>query len=607
MNERKQKTILLVDNNSVTAAEEKKNLEKYGYIVHTAARGKEAIDIFHKTDDIDLILMDVDPGGEIDGAAAAEIILKDREVPIVFLSADTEFEVAKITEKIMSYGFAAKNSGTGVLDAAIKTALKLFDLNSKNKENKEKIEALQLNEERLRFALEKKFVGVWDLDLSDYSAVRSAEYDLIFGYKCPPPTWTYELFLEHVVPEERAAVNQKFEHALETDGEWNFDCRIRGTDRKTRWIHVEGHRLPNGEGKPYRMIGTVEDITESKIAEFERTQAEEALRLTEARYLSILEDQRELICRYLPDGRLSFVNTAYAWYYKKQPDELINQNFIPHIPEPDLSMVLKKIAEISKDTPSVTYTHRIITGPAHETRWQCWTQTGIYSPDGRLIEFQAVGDDITERKLDEEKIKALLEEKEVLLKEVHHRIKNNMHAISGLMSLQTAGLNDKTAVEAISEARNRVVSMMVLYDKLYCAEDCSKISFKSYFTPLVDEIICNYPSQTVIQTEKNIDDFTIDSKRLSQLGIITNEIITNIMKYAFRGMTNGLITLTARDVNRRAVISIQDNGVGLPESKDLSSSDGFGLKLIDIMARQLKGAIRVERDKGTKFVVEFNL
>jgi CheY-like chemotaxis protein len=209
MNERKQKTILLVDNNSITAADEKKSLEKFGYIVQTAASGKDAIDIFKKADDIDLILMDVAPGGDIDGAAAAEIILKDREVPIVFLSDDTEFEAAKITEKILSYGFASKNGGTGVLDATIKTALKLFDLNSKNKENKEKIEALQRNEERLRFALEKKFVGVWDLDLSDFSAVRSAEYDLIFGYKYPPAKWTYELFLEHVVPEERAAVNRR--------------------------------------------------------------------------------------------------------------------------------------------------------------------------------------------------------------------------------------------------------------------------------------------------------------------------------------------------------------------------------------------------------------
>jgi len=125
------------------------------------------------------------------------------------------------------------------------------------------------------------------------------------------------------------------------------------------------------------------------------------LEVSRSRYLSIIEDQTELICRYLPDGRLSFVNGAYSRYYGMSPDELIDSNFIPNIPAADLSMVTGYLSEITRDNLVVNYGHRIIT-PAGELRWQRWTQRGIYSSDGTLIEFQAVGYDITERKLMEE-------------------------------------------------------------------------------------------------------------------------------------------------------------------------------------------------------------
>lgn len=143
-----------------------------------------------------------------------------------------------------------------------------------------------------------------------------------------------------------------------------------------------------------RLADLIWDITERK-------RAEEALRESEARYRSILEDQTELICRYLPDGRLSFVNEAYARYYGETAQRLINTNFLPHIPEPDISMVVGKIAEITFGEPFVVYEHRIIR-PDGETRWQRWTHRSVYDSADKLIEHQAVGRDITERKRVEE-------------------------------------------------------------------------------------------------------------------------------------------------------------------------------------------------------------
>jgi PAS domain S-box-containing protein len=140
---------------------------------------------------------------------------------------------------------------------------------------------------------------------------------------------------------------------------------------------------------------------------------EEALRESEARYRSILEDQTELICRYLPDGRLSYVNEAYARYYGETAQQLINTNFIPHIPEPDVSMVIHKISEITSKEPAVVYEHRIIK-PDGGICWQRWTHRGIYNAAGDLVEHQAVGNDISERKRAEEELRRYLSELKVL-------------------------------------------------------------------------------------------------------------------------------------------------------------------------------------------------
>jgi two-component sensor histidine kinase len=205
------------------------------------------------------------------------------------------------------------------------------------------------------------------------------------------------------------------------------------------------------------------------------------------------------------------------------------------------------------------------------------------------------------------KVNALLAEKELLLKEVHHRIKNNMNTVTGIMSLQIDTLKEPSAIAALNDARGRVASMMLLYDKLYRSDDLKELSFKEYISPLVDEIVENFPNNGIVKTEKNIADFIIDAKRLSTLGIIVNEIITNIMKYAFAGRSNGLITVSAVSSDNLVTITIADDGIGIPEYIDIAKADSFGLQLLDMMTEQLRGEIKIVRGSGTKFIIEFNL
>ncbi|MBI5847445.1 MAG: PAS domain S-box protein [Nitrospirae bacterium] len=212
-------------------------------------------------------------------------------------------------------------------------------------------------------------------------------------------------------------------------------------DGKRLWMHWRNTAVLDSAGSLTEIISIGNDITGRK-------QAEEALKVSEARYLSILEDQTELICRYRHDGRISFVNGAYARYYGKQPGELLDRNYIPHIPEPDLSIVLDKVRKISFDEPIMQLTHRVIMTDG-TIRWQHWTHRGIFTENGILIECQAVGRDITERKKIEQKLDTYQLHLEKMVEE---RTKNLEEAISSL----TNEIDRRKEVEAALE-RNRLL------------------------------------------------------------------------------------------------------------------------------------------------------
>jgi PAS domain S-box-containing protein len=214
--------------------------------------------------------------------------------------------------------------------------------------------------------------------------------------------------------------------------------------------------------------------------------------------------------------------------------------------------------------------------------------------------------DITERRQAEEIVQASLREKEILLKEVHHRIKNNMSSMMSLLSLQSSTLKNPEAVAALLEARDRMRSMGVLYDKLYRSENLREMSIKAYLPALVDEIVGVFPNRGLVKVEKRIDDIILGVKVLSPLGIIVNELITNAMKHAFGGRDDGSISISASAKKDHLTLVIEDNGNGIPESVDIANSDGFGLQLVGMLTAQLDGTLRIERRKGARFVLEFD-
>jgi PAS domain S-box-containing protein len=357
----------------------------------------------------------------------------------------------------------------------------------------------------------------------------------------------------------------------------------------------------------------------------------EELEVSRARYLSIIEDQTELICRYLPDGRLSFVNGAYSRYYGMHPDELIGKNFVPNIPEPDLSLVTRLLSEITHHKPVVEYTHHIVK-PSGELRWQRWTQRGIYSIDGTLIEYQAVGEDITERKRAEnELLQAKMDAesanaaKSAFLASMSHEIRTPMNGVIGMTGLlldtelteeqqeyaaiiHRSGENLLELINDILDLSKIVAGKMEVealhFDLRTTVEDTAEmLAMRASAAGL--ELICRIDPRVPSYLKG-------DPGRLRQ-------IITNLTGNAIKFTREGEVEISAElesDQGEAVMIrfSVRDTGIGIPVNRRAAIFDpftqvdgsttrnyggtGLGLTICKQLTELMGGEIGVESEEG---------
>lgn len=215
-----------------------------------------------------------------------------------------------------------------------------------------------------------------------------------------------------------------------------------------------------------------------------------------------------------------------------------------------------------------------------------------------------------ERKNIEEKIKASLTEKEVLVKEVHHRVKNNLQIVSSLLSLQADSINDKQARDKYLESISRIKTMAIIHEQLYRAKNLSKINAEEYFSELVRFIseTYNVNKKVKVNLKIKVKDKLIDIDTAIPCGIIINELLSNAFKYAFPDNRAGEINVELRSVvnpNHKCRLIVSDNGVGIKGKINFKNPETLGLQLINSLAEQLDAKLDVKRDKGTCFTIFF--
>ena len=214
--------------------------------------------------------------------------------------------------------------------------------------------------------------------------------------------------------------------------------------------------------------------------------------------------------------------------------------------------------------------------------------------------------DITKRKNTENLIKSSLNEKSILLQEIHHRVKNNMQIISSLLNLQTRYVNDETAIEVLKESQNRVKSMAMIHEKLYQSRDLSHINFGDYIQSLVTNLFYSYNiEKTHIKPILEVDNLDLNIDTAVPCGLIISELVSNSLKYAFPPGMTGEIFISLKFIDNKYELTIHDNGIGLSENIDFNNLETLGLLLVNNLTEQIDGEMTINRKHGTGFRIRF--
>ncbi|MDQ5986581.1 MAG: Adaptive-response sensory-kinase SasA [Syntrophus sp. SKADARSKE-3] len=444
-------------------------------------------------------------------------------------------------------------------------------------ERKQTEKDLRESEDRLRFALETSHTGAWDLDLVGHSAYRSLEHDKIFGYSELLPQWTYEMFIDHVLPEDRAYVDAKFHHATDTLGDWSFECRIRRADGKIRWIWAAGRHRTDGDGGLHRMAGIVQDITERK-------RAEDDLRRSENRLNILIKNIKSGVSLIDDTGKFSIVNPTFLQMFGLKDGETIksvnDQNWGDwQVFESDGTLLhvdehpVRKVVLTGKSVVNKFVGVRLPSGG--DLIWMLVSADPILRPDGSIESIICTYHDVTERKYVEDVLKEQTRQLEEVNKEmesfsysVSHDLRAPLRAIEGfsriILRRQEHRL-DEDGKRQLQVIIDNVKKMGELIDDLLTfsrlgRQEVTKLNLN------VDELIHEIWGELV----------TIDSGRAMTLKMepmpvllgdraLIRQVYVNLLgnaaKFA-RGRNPTVIEVGSCIKNGEPVYYVRDNGIG---------------------------------------------
>ncbi len=710
-------TILLVEDESVEAIDIKSTLESFGYQVpYVASNGQEVID---KTFELkpDLILIDINLKGEIDGVEAISKI-KNLNIPFIYLTAHSEESTIEKAKPIEPAEHIIKPYNPTELKYAIDLAV------HKNRIEKE----LKISENKYRIFLNHMSSG-----MAVYEAVDNGE-DFIFkdfkragekiehvkkdvigkrlteifpgikdfgilnGFKrvwetgnpeCFPGNihkegkdsgrkeiWIYKLptgeiiaIFNDVTECKKAEKDLKtLNKALEKrDKEFRyfiesapvaiamFDTHMRYIAASSRWIkdyNIQGIKLHGashydifpeitGELKEVHQRALAGSVISADDDEFiradgsvqyvrwevrpwylssgdiggivifsedvsERVKAVKALQDNEKKYRTLFESNPDYTILIGLDGVILDVNSSAANFTNLSKEELIGKNYaeLGLFPKKDLHLLIESFANVLKGEVVGPFQNRLVRGDTSIS----WVETQLVPlmKDGKVYSIMVIAEDITARKTATDQLIKSVEEKDVLLKEIHHRVKNNIQIISSLLNIQKQHVDSDEFVNILTESQNRIKSMAMVHEKLYHSGDLTRINFADYIETLVSDLYNSYSISTRQVTPViNVENVRFNIETAVPCGLIISELVSNSLKHAFPEGKKGILSVSLKAREEWDELVISDDGVGFPEEFDIKNSKTLGLKLANTLVKQLDGKITLNQSNGTQFKITF--
>jgi PAS domain S-box-containing protein len=485
-------------------------------------------------------------------------------------------------------------------------------------ERKRTVEALRENEEKYRILFDESIDAIYITSREGKFIDANRALLELFGYTREEIIQDLNVREIYVYPDDR----DKFQHEIEQKGSVrNYRVKFRKKNGTKIDCLLTATVRQSSDGSILGYQGIIRDVTEYK-------RAEEALRQSEARYRAIVEDQTELICRFLPDRTITFVNEAYCRYFGKKHEELIGHTFRPLIHEEDRAKVQKHLASISPEKPVSTHEHRVI-APNGEIRWQQWTNRMVIDEQQeRLIEFQSVGRDITDRKLMEEALKDSSEKIKLFAYSVSHDLKGptiGIHGVTRLLHKHYWDVLDEKGrnhCDVILKASEQIAELVEQINEYISTKEApvtiEKVRLKEILQIVRDEFSTQLNISQIKWSEPECLP-EINANRLCILRVLRN-LIDNALKYGGENLSQ--IKIGYKECDDFHNLSVTDDGIGLQKEdsekifgmfmrKKTSvgiQGIGLGLAIVKEIAERHRGKVWVEPGpkKGTSFYISIS-
>jgi PAS domain S-box-containing protein len=593
MTDKKSRSILIVDDEPLVIQTIAAILQKHGFTTMSASTASQSLEIIRRPGGPELVLMDIDLGAGMDGVEAAEIIIRESPVPVLFLSGHTESEYVSRTEDVSSYGFVFKDAGETVLLASVKMAFRLYDARNAAQERET---ALQASETRYRSLFDEAPVGYHELDLEgrvvniNQTELRMLSYERseVIGEKI----WKFI-----VEPESHGAVAAKLAGRLQPGK--RYERTFRRKDGSTFPVYVDDVLLLDKDGNTVGIRSTLQDISRHR-------EADQRLHESEERYRILIENASETIA-VVQNGILKFANAAAEALTGYSRRELLGKPIVDFFIREDHERILinQQMHIENRKAPDRVEKVRILSRDG-TSRWVEVRATVItWGGSPATLNFFV---DFTDRKKIEDALALALDEKSSLLKHLQERIKNSFSLMSSLIGLEAGRATDPSAITVLGNVRDRISSLNRMYLLMDQSGDFQHIRIDTYFSHIVRSLSEKYLNgRPDIKVHERYDSLLVAARLAAPCGIILNEFITNALRFAFPGGQPGHVTVDVAGQERELVITVTDDGVGPPAGFSIEEGTGLGLRIVQLFVEQLRGHIGFTRTDRTVFTVSVPL
>ncbi|MGA1842732.1 MAG: PAS domain S-box protein [bacterium] len=405
-----------------------------------------------------------------------------------------------------------------------------------------------------------------------------------------------------IIPEDRHRMAEVFESALRQNSANDMEFRIMKKDSSVIWTAISLEPIYDDSDKWLGLLISVRDINERK-------KAEEALWKERDKAQKYLDIVGVMILTLDTDQRVTLINKKGCDVLGYNEDEITGKNWFDNFLPADIKQDVKSVYNrlIAGEIEPVEYFENPVITRDGKKRTILWHNAILKDDSNQIIGVLSSGADITDRKKSEEKIIQTLLEKEMLLREIHHRVKNNLLVLYGLISFQQERLTDRGIISEILEStKQRIQAMGRVHQMLYQTKNLSEIDFSQYIRSMVEGLLNTYnvPEKS-IEVAFDLDPVMLYIEAAVPCGLIVNELLVNACRHAFTNKQSGQITISLKERGDVKELCVSDNGIGLSSPLIFNEAKTLGMRLISMLTKQLKGEISYKKEKGSEFTLIF--